>query len=123
MQFEFQLEAEKLVRPAEESLLVGGRRVPLRVVRHRRARRYVLRLGSDGWARLTIPRGGSILEGKRFAQRQAAWVERQFLRQALQPVQPAGWFAGTEILFRGEPVRLEWAIEGGTGVVRFGSEV
>ena len=104
-------------------LLVGARRVLLRMVRNRRARRYVLRLSRDGSARVTIPRGGSLREGKRFAERNRPWLEKQLLRHASRPTGPAAWPAGAEILFRGERVRLETGLNGETGVVRFGSEV
>ena len=43
-----------------EWLSVGGRKIRLVLARHRRARRYVLRLRADGAARVTIPRGGSV---------------------------------------------------------------
>jgi predicted metal-dependent hydrolase len=46
-------------------------------VRHRRARRYVLRVDVDGRVRVTIPRGGSRREAEAFAERHAAWIARQ----------------------------------------------
>jgi predicted metal-dependent hydrolase len=46
-------------------------------VRHRRARRYVLRVDADGRVRVTIPRGGSRREAEAFAERHAAWIARQ----------------------------------------------
>jgi predicted metal-dependent hydrolase len=46
-------------------------------VRHRRARRYVLRVDSDGRVRVTIPRGGSRREADAFAQRQLGWIHQQ----------------------------------------------
>ena len=46
-------------------------------IRHRRARRYILRLDPDGRVRVTIPRGGSKREAEAFADRQDGWVERQ----------------------------------------------
>jgi predicted metal-dependent hydrolase len=46
-------------------------------VRHRRARRYVLRLDLDGRVRVTIPRGGSRREADAFAQRQAEWIRER----------------------------------------------
>jgi predicted metal-dependent hydrolase len=106
-----------------EWLLVGARRVRLRMVRNGGARRYVLRLSRDGSARVTIPRGGSLREGKRFAERNRPWLEKQILRHAARPKEPSAWSAGTEILFRGERVRLELGLNGENGVVRFGSEV
>ncbi len=46
-------------------------------VRHRRARRYVLRVEADGRVRVTIPRGGSRREADAFARRHQAWIARQ----------------------------------------------
>src|SRR5437773_1943101 len=109
MQFELLFDHKPAKRLDENCLLVGTRAVPLRFIRHRRARRYVLRLCPDGAARVTVPRGGSAAEGKRFAERNLAWLEKQLLRQAMQPARAETWGAGTEILFRGERVRLEMA--------------
>jgi predicted metal-dependent hydrolase len=50
---------------------------PLYFVRHRRARRYRLRVEIDGRVRVTIPRGGSRREADAFARRQVEWVARQ----------------------------------------------
>ena len=123
MQLEW-LFGPKKAAPAEEHwLVVGTRRVRLWFVRNRRARRYVLRLRPDGAARVTVPRGGSLAEAKRFAERNAAWLEQQLLRQALRPHRPANWLVGTEILFRGERVRLEPGDNVATGLIRFGGEV
>jgi predicted metal-dependent hydrolase len=49
-------------------------------VRHRRARRYVLRVEADGRIRVTIPRGGSRKEAEAFARRQGEWIARQRAR-------------------------------------------
>jgi predicted metal-dependent hydrolase len=54
----------------------------LEFVRHPRARRYVIRVRSDGTVRITIPRGGSKREGEDFARRQARWIEKQRERVA-----------------------------------------
>jgi predicted metal-dependent hydrolase len=113
----------KTPAPAEEHwLIVGPRRVRLWFVRNRRARRYILRLRPDGAARITVPRGGSLAEAQRFAARNVAWLERQLLRQAQRPTRPESWHAGTEILFRGERVRLEPGANGQTGLIRLGTE-
>src|SRR5215470_5615150 len=90
----------------QESLYIRGRWVRLSLVRNRRARRYVLRLSPDGVARVTIPRGGSLSEGRRFLQRNISWIERQLLRQTAEPAPNGIWTDGTEILFRGEPARI-----------------
>ena len=55
---------------------------PLRLhfVRMRRARRYVMRVRPDGVVRVTIPRGGSHAEARRFAERHLEWARRQHAR-------------------------------------------
>jgi predicted metal-dependent hydrolase len=53
---------------------------PLYFIRHRRARRYLLRVEPDGRLRVTIPRGGSKREAQAFAERQVAWIAGQRAR-------------------------------------------
>jgi len=102
-----------------KELRVGSRCVPLLIVRNPRARRYLLRVRPDGTARVTIPRGGSLAVARQFVDRHHAWLERQLARLQAQPRTPAAWQAGTEILFRGECVRIE---AGEPGWIRFGAE-
>ncbi|HEU5397490.1 MAG TPA: SprT family zinc-dependent metalloprotease [Verrucomicrobiae bacterium] len=90
-----------------ENLSVDGRSVPLAVVHSRRASRYRLRAFPDGSVRLTVPRGGSIAEARRFAERNTAWIQRQLQFFASRPRRPNEWFIGTDILFRGNSVRLQ----------------
>jgi predicted metal-dependent hydrolase len=92
------------------------------LVRSRRARRYVLRLRADGLARLTIPRSGSVAEAWKFARRHTGWLERQLQYLSTRPIRPKEWLAGTEILFRGEPVKIEARANGQGSVVQFGGE-
>ena len=111
-----------LVRPAVgESLEVAGRRVPLLLVRNARARRYVLRLRPDGTARVTVPRGGSVAEARRFADRNRAWLEGQLMRSPTDAPAPAEWRPGSEVLFRGELTRLEVEVNS-DNVIRLGPE-
>jgi predicted metal-dependent hydrolase len=93
-------------------LSVGPQPLPLLMVRNPRARRYLLRLRSDGTARVTIPRGGSIAVARQFVERHAAWLERQLQRLQSQPRKPAVWTIGTEILLRGSAVRIEAGFNG-----------
>ncbi len=109
--------------PAENFLDVRGRRLPLALVRNARARRYLLRLRPDGSVRLTIPQRGSEAGGRRFAERSVVWLALQLDRLAAQPVAPRQWLPGTEILFRGEPVKLETVPYGSTVAIRCGSEI
>jgi predicted metal-dependent hydrolase len=88
-------------RPARRShsLMVAGAALPVAVVRHRRARRYVVRVTPEGTVRLTVPRGATIAGGLRFAAQQVAWIAREHARQ-LERAAP--WSTGTAIWFRGE---------------------
>ena len=61
---------------------------PLYFIRHRRARRYLLRVEPDGRLRVTIPRGGSRREAEAFAARNAAWVVGQRARLTRSTVAP-----------------------------------
>jgi predicted metal-dependent hydrolase len=54
-------------------------------VRHRRARRYLLRVEADGRVRVTIPRGGSKREADAFALRHLDWIARQRARVPTLP--------------------------------------
>jgi predicted metal-dependent hydrolase len=80
--FEFVDKFRKHKPATSEPLLLGSRQVPLLMVRHPRARRYLLRLRPDGTARVTIPRGGSATAARQFAERNRSWLERQFDRWA-----------------------------------------
>jgi hypothetical protein len=103
-------------------LSVGPQPLPLLIVRNPRARRYLLRLRSDGTARVTIPRGGSTAVARQFVERHTAWLERELQRLQARPCKPAAWHIGTEILLRGDAVRIEAGFNGEAGTVRFGSE-
>ena len=107
---------------AEAFPTAGGRPIPVLLVCNRRARRYVLRLRPDGSARVTIPRGGSVTEARRFAERNREWLERQYQRLAAQPARPREWRIGTEILLRGESVTIEARTDRECGGIRFGGE-
>lgn len=110
-----------LLIPSCGWLEVAGQRVPLLLVRNGRARRYVMRLRPDGTARVTVPRGGSLSEARRFAERNLAWLEAQLKRPPLPPSGARPWPPGSEVLFRGELVRLETG-SNGRNRIRFGSE-
>lgn len=92
------------------------------LVRNPRARRYVLRLRPDGTARVTVPRGGSEAEARRFAERNSAWLEQQLQRPAERPQGREKWLAGTEFYFRGKLVKIETEINGESVLVQFESE-
>src|SRR6266436_2429915 len=122
MQFDFHFGSERIDSPDKSWITVGAQRVRFHFVRHRRARRYVLRLRPDGSARVTIPRGGSTAEASRFVHKNVAWLQQQLLRQATQPAHSRSWELGTKILFRGETVTLGAATNGDAPLIRFGTE-
>jgi predicted metal-dependent hydrolase len=109
--------------PADDSLTVGQRKVSLSVVPNPRARRYILRLAADGSARVTVPRGGSAAQARKFAERQIPWLARQLQRLAARQARPKTWLPGTEILFRGDLLKIEAVGDGAGGRVRFGDEL
>ena len=56
-------------------------------IRHRWARRYILRVLDDGTLRVTLPRWGSKREAQAFVERSSEWISRQLLKQqAASPV-------------------------------------
>lgn len=79
---------------------------PRYFVRHRRARRYVIRVDADGRVRVTIPRGGSRREAEAFAERQAGWIAKQRarLRGVIRPIED--WRPLRERARRELPARL-----------------
>ena len=54
-------------------------------VRHRRARRYVLRVLDDGTLRVTLPRWGSKRDAQAFVERSASWIAKQRAATAAGP--------------------------------------
>jgi predicted metal-dependent hydrolase len=90
---------------ASRTVIVAGRTHAVEIARHRRARRYVLRMRPDGALRLTVPRGQSISGGLAFVCRQSAWIERERLRQQRRAAPISD---GAQMWYRGrlEPVCL-----------------
>ncbi len=91
----------------EDFLQLSSSAVPLRFLRNESARRYILRIGEDGSARVTIPRRGSFKAARQFVARHLGWIEKQLQKRNMQPTVPSVWTLGTEVLFRGNPVRIE----------------
>jgi hypothetical protein len=96
--------------------------IPLVWLRHPRARRYRLRVLADGRVRITLPRWGCKREAMVFVERQMAWIRRQRQRvSALGPTTRA-WSDGTEILFRGLPVKIRIVGQAPSRVARFADQ-
>jgi predicted metal-dependent hydrolase len=110
--------------PAPQGLVHAGsvpplRLAPVRYVRHRRARRYVLRVEADGVVRVTVPRGGSRREGEAFAHRHLDWIARQRARLSAAPV-PTPDVAALRLFAQRElpPRLLELAARHGLAISR-----
>lgn len=94
----------------ETLLKIGGRDVPVVVTFKSGARRYILKVKSDGKAHVTIPlRGGSAEHALQFAEKHSAWLLDQLAKPPPAKIRRAAWAEGTEIFFRGTrvPIRLE----------------
>jgi predicted metal-dependent hydrolase len=93
-------------RPAEPSTLLvkhGSQIFSIRLRRHRRARRYTLRIHpSDREAILTMPPRGTLVDAKDFAQRHGAWIAARLGRLP----KAAPFQHGTVVPLRGVPHRL-----------------
>src|SRR5690349_19611580 len=93
-------------RPAEPSRLLvkhGSQIYAIRLRRHRRARRYTLRIHpSDREAILTMPPRGTIAEAKDFAQRHGGWIAARLGRLP----KAAPFLPGTLVPLRGIPHRI-----------------
>jgi predicted metal-dependent hydrolase len=93
-------------RPAEPSRLLvkhGSQIYSIRLRRHRRARRYTLRIHpSDREAILTMPPRGTIIEAKDFAQRHGAWIAARLGRLP----KAAPFLPGTVVPLRGAPHKI-----------------
>jgi predicted metal-dependent hydrolase len=93
-------------RPTEPQTLAvkfGSQIFAIRLRRHRRARRYTLRIHpSDREAILTMPPRGTLADAKEFAHRHGAWIAARLGRLP----KAAPFHAGTLVPLRGVPHRL-----------------
>ena len=93
-------------RPAEPSRLLvkhGSQIYSIRLRRHRRARRYTLRIHpSDREAILTMPPRGTIVDAKDFAQRHGGWIAARLGRLP----KAAPFHTGTVVPLRGVAHRI-----------------
>jgi len=83
----------------EHTLDIDGQAVPLRIRRHARARRLILRIDEDtGGAIVTIPKRTAMRDGVNMAKRKSAWIAAQLKRRG----QPLAFEDGLEIPLLGE---------------------
>lgn len=92
--------------PAGDVIVVEGVSMAIRFVRHPRARRYVLRVSPSMEAVVTVPRRGSLREGRRFAEAHRAWLarERATLVATIERSRPLS--IGDSVLLSGVPHRI-----------------
>lgn len=79
MQLPLELAPHEPVRPSHAS----GSTV---FVRHRWARRYILRVLDDGRVRVTLPRWGSKRDAMAFVERSRDWIATQLLKHRARPI-------------------------------------
>lgn len=87
-----------------------------------RARRYILRVKTDGSLYITIPRGGNRAEAIDFARRHTDWILRQRQRRIAQNAGTQSWHAGVEILFRGLPSLISCETTAAGQLVKFADQ-
>ncbi|MBY0495338.1 MAG: M48 family metallopeptidase [Cyanobacteria bacterium] len=63
----------------------SGGQAPVAFIRHRWARRYILRVLDDGTLRVTLPKWGSKREAQAFVERSGAWITTQLRKQQSGP--------------------------------------
>ena len=91
-----------------------GRSESVLFVRHRRARRYIIRVLPGGVVRVTVPRWGAKRDAWAFVHSSRAWIARQRERQALGAATKQPWDLGTSVLVDGRDATV--TIEGDTRV-------
>ena len=92
---------------ASDVIEIDSNPVPILYQRNERAKRYRLFIDRQGRARVTIPRRGSRKEAQLFASRHQRWLADKLAQFTARRERNCRWRAGTEILFRGETLRLE----------------
>ena len=84
--------------PPPRTIDAGGRALPVRIVRHHGARRYVVRVTPEGVVCITVPRRASLAGAMAFAASQAGWIAREWARRSAA----AEWGPGTRVWYRGD---------------------
>lgn len=80
---------------------------PVVFVRHRRARRFILRVLHDGTVRVTLPRWGAKRDAQAFLDASRGWIDSQRERRAATVSRPPpGWVDRSTILLDGRRVLL-----------------
>lgn len=104
----------------EPEIALGGRTLPIVLKRHARARRLTLRLAPDGSAvRITLPPWARSREAIAFAHARRDWLAGQLAKlPERRPPRP-----GDKLLYRGDPLRIEWRADAPRRPLRDGDAV
>ena len=106
--------------PFQRHEILTGSTMPLNIhyLRRHNARRYILRVNERGdGGCVTIPHGGSWDEARRFALRNAAWLEERLRQEKLKATR-----VDDHLLFRGERLPLAEFFQKGHGHPHFKPE-
>jgi predicted metal-dependent hydrolase len=95
----------------------------VRFVRHRRARRYIIRVLADGTVRVTLPRWGVRRDALAFLEKSRDWIARQQARRRVAQEVSRAWRHGSSVMLDGEPQGVTIGQDGGALVVRLGETV
>jgi len=102
-QMSLPLQADQAPVSSGDTVVVEGVPVPLRFVRHPKARRYVLRLSPDLEAVVTVPRRGSIRDARRFVAAHEDWLARERAAQLAVRERTRPLTIGDTVLVGGVP--------------------
>jgi predicted metal-dependent hydrolase len=98
---------------------VGQPHPVIEFVRVRRARRYILRVKPDGSLRVTVPSGGSRREAEQFVRKHQRWINGERSRVQVEHA-PRVWADGSDVMLRGQRVRLAVERRGSAVIVSYG---
>lgn len=92
---------------------IDGHPVVIQYIRHPRSRRLRLTWKRDGSARCTLPMRGSMVEARRFVEKNIGWLVERVKQSRATPATTGGWTLGTRILFKGVETPIEADIKPG----------
>jgi predicted metal-dependent hydrolase len=107
---------------APDHIEIGSRRLPILFQCHTRAKRYIMRLRSDGTVLVTLPLFGSPKVARNFVEERRGWLEKQWQNLQTRKAPPKTLVPGMSILFRGIPAPITAEPAGELWILRMGEE-
>lgn len=93
----------------QPEVVIEGRKLPIAIRRHARARRLTMRLAPDGSElRVTMPSWGRTMDALAFANAREDWIAGQLAKVP----QPARVGHGEILAYRGRALRIAWQLRG-----------